>query len=84
MTQYLPVACFYCRHYRGLAPDDGIVSRKLVCAAFPDGASSKFLSGRAVHTTPEPGDNGRRFEPRDEEEYRRLKAAWPERASALP
>ena len=38
------------------------------CAAFPDGIPGIFLSGKAEHTIPHPGDHGIQYEPMEEDE----------------
>jgi hypothetical protein len=35
---------------------------RFTCAAFPQGIPEKFLTGRAEHTQPEPGDGGIQFQ----------------------
>ena len=49
--------CNRCRHCRGYGK----------CAAFPDRIPDAILNGEHDHREPYPGDNGIRFEPRDEQ-----------------
>ena len=48
--------CWKCKHYR----DD------VTCAAFPQGIPAEILDSEADHREPYPGDQGMRFEPRNE------------------
>ncbi len=83
MTQYIAVLCFICKHYRSLESEDGengIVSGKLVCDAYPEGAPRKFLGG-VEHTQPEPGDRGIQFEPISEEAFREFRQYQRERTA---
>jgi len=49
--------CNRCHHYRGYGK----------CAAFPDRIPDAILDDEHDHHKPYPGDNGIRFEPRDEQ-----------------
>lgn len=52
--------CSYCKH-RTDTTEDGIIT----CCAFPNGIPRELLL-RREHETPYPGDNGIRFEPRED------------------
>jgi len=51
-----------CKHFIGIkdgeTPDDGL----LFCKAFPDGIPDVIAYGDDPHTSPYPGDNGIRYE----------------------
>lgn len=49
------VMCNHCKHYRLYAK----------CDAFPEGIPNELLK-KEEHDTPYPGDNGIRFEPKEE------------------
>lgn len=48
--------CLTCKHYRGI----------LVCNAYPQGIPEVVIRGLFDHRKPCPGDQGIRWEPRDE------------------
>jgi len=52
-----PVACWSCLHKR---------SGRAVCVAFPRGIPLKILDGSVGHREPYPGDNGIRYDPRNQ------------------
>lgn len=53
--------CFDCKHFK---VDQ--VTRTYVCKAFPDGIPADIKFNQVDHTKPYKGDNGIRFEPKDE------------------
>jgi hypothetical protein len=54
-----------CKHFIGVKQDeDGELSERVVCKAFPDGIPDEIAYGTNLHLKPFPGDNGIQFEKR--------------------
>ena len=72
-----PEYCWECKHYKEMPPDQwptplrdktGICDLDYPpCEAFPQGIPEEIWVGEFDHTKPYPGDNGIRFEPKDEQ-----------------
>lgn len=55
----LPIpVCFSCKHYKG----------SLQCTAFPEGIPRSIVMRKHTHEEEYPGDNGIRYEPKEEPE----------------
>ena len=55
------IMCSHCKH---IIP--GLINGKATCKAYPDGIPRELML-RNEHNTPFPGDNGIRFEAKEEE-----------------
>ena len=53
--------CFSCRHLQIDRP----MREPMACAAFPAGIPREIYTSQVDHDIPYPGDNGLRFEPRE-------------------
>jgi hypothetical protein len=61
-----------CKHFLGVASDDGgEETERVVCSAYPDAIPLEIAFGADLHLTPRPGDRGIQYE-EDPEEAERL------------
>ena len=80
MTTYLAPICLGCTHLRIQQPD-----QPLTCDAYPNGIPQAILHSGVDHRTPQPGDHGITFEPKDADAaeyadllFETLRDAYPE------